>query len=61
MRSGAVCTYSKSKRESQQLEVRSLEQRIRAYESVLQEIVEKSSTSSPGGAGRVIQDAIQVG
>lgn len=64
MRSGAVCTYSKSKRESQQLEVRSLEQRIRAYESVLQEIVEKSSTGSPGGAGdsrRVIQDAIQVG
>lgn len=63
MRSGAVCTYSKSKRESQQLEVRSLEQRIRAYESVLQEIVEKSSTSSPGAGDsrRVIQDAIQVG
>lgn len=64
MRSGAACTHSKSKRENQELQVRSLGQRIRAYESVLQEIVERSATSSPGNAGdsrRVIQDAIQVG
>ncbi|KAL4979622.1 hypothetical protein BDW66DRAFT_157092 [Aspergillus desertorum] len=43
LRSGATCTYTKSKRESQQLQVQSLEKRLIAYESLLQEIVTKCS------------------
>ncbi|KAL4820614.1 hypothetical protein BDW67DRAFT_152765 [Aspergillus spinulosporus] len=42
LRSGAACTYTRSKRESQQLQVQSLEKRLAAYESVLREIVSRS-------------------
>ncbi|KAL4880522.1 hypothetical protein BJY04DRAFT_207970 [Aspergillus karnatakaensis] len=53
-RSGTVCTYTKSKRENQQLQVRTLESRISAYESLLEEIFAGSSDESRES----IQDAI---
>ncbi|KAI9374325.1 hypothetical protein BJX61DRAFT_551505 [Aspergillus egyptiacus] len=53
-RSGTVCTYTQSKREHQQLQLRTLKGRIHAYESLLQEIF---SNSSEDGR-RSIQDAI---
>ncbi|KAL2786409.1 hypothetical protein BJX66DRAFT_31266 [Aspergillus keveii] len=54
-RSGAICTYTKSKRESQQLQFQSFEQRINAYESLLQEIISQNNTQ---GNRQSIQDAI---
>ncbi|KAL3454949.1 hypothetical protein BJX64DRAFT_273219 [Aspergillus heterothallicus] len=54
-RSGALCTYTKSKRESQQLRFQSFEQRINAYESLLQEIISQSNTQENRQS---IQDAI---
>ncbi|KAL4920372.1 hypothetical protein BDW62DRAFT_16515 [Aspergillus aurantiobrunneus] len=54
LRLGAVCTYTKSKREHQQLQLRSLEQRLSAYESLLQDIISRSNPESRQG----VQDAI---
>ncbi|KAL4869230.1 hypothetical protein BDV12DRAFT_185293 [Aspergillus spectabilis] len=42
-RSGTGCTYTKSKRENQQLQFSTLQQKISAYESLLQEIFAQSS------------------
>ncbi|KAL4996014.1 hypothetical protein BDV10DRAFT_173252 [Aspergillus recurvatus] len=55
LRLGAACTYTKSKRESQQLQVQSLEKRLIAYESLLREIVSQSSQ----GNRQSIHDAIR--
>ncbi|CEN61698.1 hypothetical protein ASPCAL08348 [Aspergillus calidoustus] len=55
-RSGAICTYTKSKRESQQLQFQSFEQRINAYESLLQEIISQNNTQD---SRLSIQDAIR--
>ncbi|KAL2809643.1 hypothetical protein BJX63DRAFT_404927 [Aspergillus granulosus] len=54
-RSGAICSYTKSKRESQQLQFQSFEQRISTYESLLREIVSQSTTPDNRQS---IQDAI---
>ncbi|KAL2834147.1 hypothetical protein BJY01DRAFT_224420 [Aspergillus pseudoustus] len=54
-RSGAACTYTKSKRESQQLQFQTFEQRISAYESLLEEIISQGTTQDNR---RSIQDAI---
>jgi hypothetical protein len=56
LRSGAACTYTKSKRESQQLQVQSLEKRLTAYESLLREIVSRSDHDHR----QTIHDAIRV-
>ncbi|KAL4910819.1 hypothetical protein BDW74DRAFT_2992 [Aspergillus multicolor] len=55
LRSGTLCAYTKSKRENQQLQVQSLEQRVLAYESLLREIV----SQSPQDNRQSIHDAIQ--
>ncbi|KAL5336038.1 hypothetical protein BJX70DRAFT_390231 [Aspergillus crustosus] len=43
LRSDTVCSYTKSKRENEQLQFRTLEQRVGAYESLLEEIFAQSS------------------
>ncbi|KAL4990407.1 hypothetical protein BDW68DRAFT_194676 [Aspergillus falconensis] len=55
LRTGAPCTYTKSKRESQQLQVQSLEKRLIAYESLLRKIVSQSSQENR----QSIHDAIR--
>ncbi|KAL6230094.1 hypothetical protein BDW75DRAFT_79333 [Aspergillus navahoensis] len=55
LRSGAACTYTRSKRESQQLQFQSLEKRLIAYESLLREIVSQSTQENR----QSIHDAIQ--
>ncbi|KAL3468892.1 hypothetical protein BJX99DRAFT_97439 [Aspergillus californicus] len=55
LRSGTVCVYSKSKRENQQLQLHNLEDKINAYEALLQDVFSQSGQDGR----RLIQDAMK--
>ncbi|KAL4811064.1 hypothetical protein BDV18DRAFT_155674 [Aspergillus unguis] len=55
VRSGVPCVYGTSKRENNQLHVRTLEQKLGAYESLLRDLVSRST----GDGRQLLEEAIQ--